>query len=136
MPFVQLSDLRIKITVVRSLLSLSFGKLTTRRARCLTNRFKGVLRGVRMSHGRSARRDLASASPRPGDASPPETGDVLVRLSPSAFRSVQRIAALKGVDEAQAMSDALALQEAVAIEKSTGARLLIERHGSVEELAG
>ena len=73
---------------------------------------------------------------RAADTSAETTGDVMVSLSPAAFAAVKRIAALKGVGEAQAMSDALALQETVAVEKSTGARLLIERHGDVEELAG
>jgi hypothetical protein len=88
-----------------------------------------------MSNDATAGRDMSGASQTAGVCAP-GPGDVMIRLSPSAFRSVQRIAALKGVDEAQAMSDALALQETVAVEKSTGARLLLERHGNVEELAG
>jgi hypothetical protein len=79
----------------------------------------------------------------PGDApaeagatTAPAAGDVVVALSAGAFATAERIARLKGVGVEQAMSDALALQEAVSVEKSTGARLLIERHGEVEELAG
>jgi hypothetical protein len=63
-------------------------------------------------------------------------GDVVVKLSPRAYAAAQHIADMKGVDVGQAVADALALQETVAAEKSTGARMLIERHGDVVELAG
>lgn len=75
----------------------------------------------------------ASASAVEAKAAP---GDVVVTLSGPAFAVAQRIADLRKTSVAQAMADALALQETVATEQSTGARLLIERHGDVEELAG
>ena len=65
-----------------------------------------------------------------------QAGDVIVALPPSVYAVVQRIAGLRGTTPEKTISDALALQEAVTVEKNSGARLLIERHGDVEELAG
>lgn len=71
-----------------------------------------------------------------GDTGTVGKGEVVVTLSPEAYAAAQRIAALKKIPVEEALSEALALQEAVAVEKSSGARLLIERHGQVEELVG
>ena len=65
-----------------------------------------------------------------------EPGDVIVALPPAAAAAAQRIASIRHISVGQAMSDALALQETVAVEKASGARLLIERNGNVKELAG
>lgn len=78
--------------------------------------------------------DAASADD--GGTGTASEGEVVIALSPEAYAAAQRIAALKKIPVEQALSEALALQEAVAVEKSSGARLLIERHGQVEELVG
>jgi hypothetical protein len=78
----------------------------------------------------------ASVEPEVADPVTPELDDVLVALSQGAVAAAQRIASIRGISVGKAMSDALALQETVAVEKAAGARLLLERHGNVEELAG
>ena len=56
-----------------------------------------------------------------GDTVTVRDGEVVIALSPEAYAVAQRIAALRNIPVEQVLSDALALQEAVAVEKSTGA---------------
>jgi hypothetical protein len=62
-------------------------------------------------------------------------GDVIVALPAEVSAVVLRIAGLTNTSFEKVISDALALQEAVTMERQRGARVLIERHGNVEELA-
>lgn len=63
-----------------------------------------------------------------------EQDSVSVAFTPAAYAVALQVAALKGIPVEQAISGALALQMAVTNAKSTGARLLLERGGHVEEL--